>query len=302
MANLVFKGHKTRGKELHKLLKNLGGVDCGYAQCCCVTCFYYINREGFIEGSSMIPYYMNHRIIMSLETFESKYPYKVGDKVIAYAEGCLAQFTIQDMRWNHKLNKVEYKICSSWLDTSVIQPYKEETMDKVSKTVFDANAQCCDISNKIIKKETMGKEISGAIVDRFICLEGYDFYDDKGNIIETKEITMKKKPPKYPKTYEECCKVLRHTIIDEVRGYKADIIELFQKLLICRDAYWKIAGDWKPEFRFGKKKYCIITKDNKVVSATIEETNRILVFPTEEMRNAFYENFKELIEECKELS
>ena len=26
-----------------------------------------------------------------------------------------------------------------------------------------------------------------------------------------------------------------------------------------------------------------------------------LAFPTEEMRDAFYENFKELIEECKEL-
>jgi hypothetical protein len=27
----------------------------------------------------------------------------------------------------------------------------------------------------------------------------------------------------------------------------------------------------------------------------------ILAFPTEEMRDAFYENFKYLIEECKEL-
>ena len=157
MANLVFKGHKTRGKELHKLLENLGGVDCGYEQCSCVTGFYYINREGYIECSSMIPDYMNHRIIMSLETFERKYPYKVGDEVIAYAEGCLAHFTIQGMRWNNKLNKIEYKICSSWCDTSLMQPYKEETMDKVNNTVFDANAQCCDISNKIIKKRNYGK-------------------------------------------------------------------------------------------------------------------------------------------------
>ena len=65
--------------------------------------------------------------------------------------------------------------------------------------------------------------------------------------------------------------------------------------------YWKIADDWKPEFRFGKKKHCVMTKDNKVISATVEETNRILVFPTEEMRDAFYENFKDLIEQCKEL-
>ena len=55
MANLIFKGHATRGKELHKLLECLGGVDAGYEKCNCVSCFYYINREGFIEGSNMIP-------------------------------------------------------------------------------------------------------------------------------------------------------------------------------------------------------------------------------------------------------
>lgn len=31
------------------------------------------------------------------------------------------------------------------------------------------------------------------------------------------------------------------------------------------------------------------------------ESNVILDFPTKEMRDTFYENFKELIEECKEL-
>ena len=115
-----------------------------------------------------------------------------------------------------------------------------------------------------------------------------------------------KKRPKYPKTYTDCCKALLlnpEKATYSVCGleYKRHLIVNFQRLLVCRDAYWKIAGDWKPEFRFGKKKYCIMTKDNKVINATVEETNRILAFPTEEMRDAFYENFKELIEECKEL-
>ena len=30
-------------------------------------------------------------------------------------------------------------------------------------------------------------------------------------------------------------------------------------------------------------------------------TNKVLIFPTEEMRDAFYENFKDDIEQCKEL-
>lgn len=147
----------------------------------------------------------------------------------------------------------------------------------------------------------MKKEISGAIVDRFICLEGYDFYDDKGNVIDTKEIIMKKKQPKYPNIYEECCRVIRHTTLDEVRGYKADIIEAFQQLLICRDAYWKIAGNWKPNFVNYEEKFVIAYCYGKVYTTTVTNYNRVLVFPTEEMRDAFYENFKELIEECKEL-
>lgn len=178
-------------------------------------------------------------------------------------------------------------------------------MEKASKAVFDANAQCCDISNKIIKKETMEKEISGAIVDRFICLEGYDFYDDKGNIIDTKEITMKKKKPKYPKIYEECCKVLQmpkdesYIDIDVPLSYNK-VLKAFTQLLICRDAYWKIAGDWKPNFINYEEKFIIACCYGKVYSTVSTNYNRVLVFPTEEMRDAFYENFKELIEECKE--
>ena len=106
-----------------------------------------------------------------------------------------------------------------------------------------------------------------------------------------------KKKKKFPKTYEECLVITPYDKEERILY----LLEKFKQLLICRNAYWKLAGDWKPEFRFGKKKYCIMTKDNRVITATVEETNRILAFPTEEMRDAFYENFKEEIEECKEL-
>ena len=58
-------------------------------------------------------------------------------------------------------------------------------------------------------------------------------------------------------------------------------------------------------------KYFIRTKKGEIsLSNTIYYTgvlriseyhNIILTFPTEEMRDTFYENFKELIEQCKEL-
>ena len=134
-------------------------------------------------------------------------------------------------------------------------------------------------------------------------------YDDNNNVINATKIVLEKKKKEYPKTYEECCEVLGHVTIDEVRGYKATLLDNLQMLLVCRDAYWKIAGEemglgkpWEPDWKHGKDKfYCISTSEGEIVLGEWYIDNKILAFPTEEMRDAFYENFKELIEECKEL-
>ena len=112
-----------------------------------------------------------------------------------------------------------------------------------------------------------------------------------------------KKQPKYPNTYKECCKVL--SLGEDGRlytkGYKAGLIQDFQKLIICRDAYWKLAGDWNPDWEDDSDKYFICYIKDKLWTSNIRDCNRFLIFPTEEMRNAFYENFKDLIEVCKDL-
>ena len=127
------------------------------------------------------------------------------------------------------------------------------------------------------------------------------------------EITEKKKD--YPKTYEECCEIVKvgkeHTLEGAtIRiNYKIALLESFQKLLICRDAYWKIAGkemglgkpwepDWKNDVQF---KYVIICRRNCVIKDTFTAKDVILAFPTEEMRDAFKENFDKDLEFCKEL-
>ena len=52
-----------------------------------------------------------------------------------------------------------------------------------------------------------------------------------------------------------------------------------------------------------EERYGIYTAANKVVKdfCGVGDVNTILTFPTEEMRDAFFENFKDLIEKCKEL-
>ena len=124
---------------------------------------------------------------------------------------------------------------------------------------------------------------------------------------------------KYPKTYDEWCNLMPLTDCIKMsrmlhRAY-AILLEDFSKLLLCRDAYWKIAGDemglgkpWEPDWEDETQvKYMITTFNNKleffssIHSYVVGRRNHILSFPTEEMRDAFYENFKDLIEQCKEL-
>ena len=80
-----------------------------------------------------------------------------------------------------------------------------------------------------------------------------------------------------------------------------DQLDHLRMLIICRDAYWKITGEWRPDWESSAIKYTIRYQNNNILRRTNEYINSILCFPTEEMRDAFYENFKELIEQCKEL-
>lgn len=118
------------------------------------------------------------------------------------------------------------------------------------------------------------------------------------------------KKPKYPTTYEECCKILDiRWEKNYAQGYKCGLISKFQELYIALSAYWKIAGEemglgkpWKPDWSTeGEIKYVIEVYRNNVRKNSQGYSNTILAFPTEEMQDAFYENFKDLIEQCKEL-
>ena len=151
--------------------------------------------------------------------------------------------------------------------------------------------------------------------------DGYIFKDENGNVINATKIVLEKKKKEYPKTYEECLSVLKikgYDIVTYVPSWTAYEKALYQKVLklrelvICRDAYWKIAGDemglgkpWEPDYDSGVNKYGIICL-NGVVQESNPTTNwerhlnKVLDFPTEEMRDAFKENFDPDLEICKE--
>lgn len=121
---------------------------------------------------------------------------------------------------------------------------------------------------------------------------------------------------KYPKTYEECCSALgfngRYDLDKHILTHDSKydlILRSFYMLLICRDAYWKIAGEqmelgrpWEPDWlNVEQDKYVLYIHNNAICSDCYVLGNNILAFPTEEMRDAFKENFDPDIEFCKEL-
>lgn len=292
-TKLAIKGHTTRGKEVIELLEMLGGK----------------NVEGFIgtdfdelytieDGCIIQAYDWNHCVCFTLEEFLEKYPYKIGD--LKDREVDSKSCIIDKMRWNSNKECIEYHGSFGENDYGWHRSEDFRIYDPLPN-IFSQKFKTAEISfnEKVCKPEVELK------------LGNYEIETRDG-----KTYAVLKKP-KYPTTYEECWKVRfevdGETTLEEfhnVRGYYSEPLGALQKLLCCRDAYWKIAGEemglgkpWKPDWTTsGQDRYTIETNyDIFRLSKTQYGYRVILVFPTAEMRNTFYENFKELLEACKEL-
>ena len=143
--------------------------------------------------------------------------------------------------------------------------------------------------------------------------DGYEIKDENGQLYAVK------KKKEYPKTYEECLKVLgiegNSLLINtkHITDYEKNLGHLMgqlHRLIICRDAYWKVAGEemglnrpWKPTNGNAEKVYSIVRKCGTIKKNSICDFSNcyILEFPIKEMRDAFYDNFNELMEFVKEL-
>lgn len=120
--------------------------------------------------------------------------------------------------------------------------------------------------------------------------EGYEL--DK---IENGKIYLKP-TSKYPKTYEEVCKVLgieKVTLIPYLQEsglslHRSNLFDNINMLLNIKDAYWKIYIESGEE-----------TQEDKVVKFVISETLLTINFPEEEAKKEFVKNFSRLLENLK---
>ena len=188
---------------------------------------------------------------------------------------------------------------SAWPEDLIIVGHSEVSLEKE----MDEHQKIVDEIMAIQGIEPIEAEIE----EVWHCPEGYIFKDENGNVINATKIVLKKKKKEYPKTYEECYQVTGLSKTSDIYGYKNGLLFKFQKLLIARDAYWKIAGEemglgkpWEPDWNTSEPKYVISCTSNVIEKQWETTYCKVLAFPTAEMRDAFKENFDPDIEICKE--
>lgn len=121
-----------------------------------------------------------------------------------------------------------------------------------------------------------------------------------------------KRRSRYPQSYEECRDLIEGSHVEPfcadlvATGYLSKLMERFTRLIMCRNAYWLTAGRemglegmWEPDWS-DCRKFAIVVEGDKILTDVCLRRNRILVFPTEEMRDEFLKVFRNDIEVCKE--
>ena len=245
--------------------------------------------------------------------------YKVGDKVL-----------IKSLDWYYenrdKIDQIDCgnvcfvrnmaTLCGKIVTISSILPMLEVYRIKEDNGIYNWTDEMIEgIFAEENKPLTFG--------DSWECPQGYQFVDENGNVVNATKIILEKKEKRYPKTYGECCEILgvdSHNFLTitncyegevETTDYERSLSSKFTSLwglLICRDAYWKIAGEemglgkpWEYDCNSEDFTPAIIYRSGCIQKVEIQYRNTILTFPTLEMRDAFYENFEELIIICKKL-
>lgn len=309
---IAILGHPTRGWEVIDILKMLGGVN-GKINRKNGRVYNIYNGDYFtheICDSKEVAYYIDFEsqirridikdlttdfIVYSLEMFLKTFPYKVGDKVIDTADG--SPGIVSEMKWDEDVSDMKYSVAFGnginfgWYANDSIE-FCEENKN-LDENKFPSFEPMFKLNDELEYKIPDGYEITEVSKDK---------------------VFIKPIKSKYPKTYAECCDVLnipndeRYIDIDVPLDYNK-LVSTFTELLICRKAYWKIAGEemgldkpWEPDWtNLDQLKCCIWVDVGEFITMINVRGQHILAFPTEEMRDIFQENFKKEIEQCKEL-
>lgn len=181
MAQLAIKGHATRGSEVIALLEMLEGKNNDNYSGSEVNRWYFINSDHEVDWFYEFTF-ENIVFPFTLEEFEEKFPYKVGDKVQHKGATSLGSiYRIEKMNWAD--NKVLYTICNAYggtiksvVEANNLQPYKEQEIVEENKTIppyMDYDIKTEEIKESVIKWQTGFPEEYGTYLVTIIGGEIY---------------------------------------------------------------------------------------------------------------------------------
>lgn len=134
--------------------------------------------------------------------------------------------------------------------------------------------------------------------------DGYEFTK-----VENRKIILTKMMPVLPESWAECYIPSSVQYMDDLGAGPetavpkeiARAVVAFNKLLVCRNRWWKLLG-WSPNWEDGEeKKFCIYVERGEVQAGIFYTMGHLLAFPTLETRDHFLRTFRTLINEAKDI-
>lgn len=324
---LAIRGDKKRGQEVIEILKALGarneyGFSGGWEER-----YHYISDFNTIcvFDTEAGAFFSGNYKLYTLDDFLKEFPYKIGDtvRVDSHISGDL---TIMRMTWSEQQSTVLYgffapdKSNIEWVSIVDIKPINKQTTMNIAKILKDAprgtklySPLYGEVILDCVDLDVMFKPIK-LLTPQGECLSltEYGRYTDNEEYVDAECILFPSKEnrdwstfkvePQFPTKICDCGLTLGIIKLTEEYQYKRNELNALRQLLIARDAWWKMDGDWKPDWRNpNEEKSTIALVSNKICIGGNYNSHCILAFRTEEIRDKFLETFRNLIEECKEL-
>ena len=186
------------------------------------------------------------------------------------------------------------------------------------KTVFKVGMEVYDSLNfpdqkGIIANINSEENTRYCVEVSFECVDNFRYFTLDGRFRAELMPTLSTKPYKIElkgfeqkapaPTYEEVRKKMGNCVsitknMELPNGFLCNAFGALAKLIWLRDYY---NDGWQPNYKNKETKYTIYTCYDRVITESTFEISRILCFETEEIRDRFFEDQKELLEIAKPL-
>jgi hypothetical protein len=262
---IAIQGHPTRGKEIIKILENLGGINRLNHNGHYTNYFYYVSGDdNTIAWTCVRPQHLN---VFTLEEFEKAFPFKIGDKIKHITSiGIIKEYCYIDNEPAYKVESMELGFTVT-IAAKILEPYKEMKEERNITLTLDK------------AKEWYNK--GGELKE--IALQAFS---------EMELNSLPKSWEEYCRKYGYACLSTRYTNL----SLKYDALIKLEQLRDC----WR--QGWVPNWLEGNvTKYVIRNWRDKISIETTYVTHSFLSFPTYEIAKKFLECFRDLIEQAGDL-